>query len=320
MDKIRCPNCLFPVSEYLFEIGDRLFGMCDDVFQIRKCISCNIHFIYPVPTSKDLAGNYPDAYWISADKKNKQLRRFVIECYRHLALFNHLYLINRVAREHNHEGTPVNILDVGCGDGSFLKACGISFCTGIDFSSQAVEAARRRGLNVVHGSFLEHPFKEKSFSIITMFHFLEHVLPVNRYLKTAKRILKKNGDLIIQVPNVNSWQAQIMKKRWAGYDVPRHLLAFSPDTLCSQLDRCGFRVVKQSHFSLRDNAATFANSIFPELYPPSRMHRERFNSDSILAWLKDLLFLMTTLSALPFTFLESYTGHGATITVQAKPV
>jgi hypothetical protein len=47
-------------------------------------------------------------------------------------------------------------------------------------------------------------------------------------VKDLKRLIKKNGIIIIAVPNSDSLDARIYKENWAAYDVPRHLYHFNP--------------------------------------------------------------------------------------------
>ena len=56
-----------------------------------------------------------------------------------------------------------------------------------------------------------------------MFHFLEHVSSPYTALEHVRRMLKPDGELVVQVPNCTSLQAQWLGKWWTGYDVPRHL-------------------------------------------------------------------------------------------------
>ena len=64
-----------------------------------------------------------------------------------------------------------------------------------------------------------------------MWHVLEHVSNINDTLLQFSRILKKDGSLIIAVPNCNAWDATYYKEFWAAWDVPIHLWHFSKKTI-----------------------------------------------------------------------------------------
>lgn len=55
-----------------------------------------------------------------------------------------------------------------------------------------------------------------------------------------QKILKPNAYLIIAVPNCNSFDTGYYKEYWAGYDVPRHLWHFTPETIINLLNRYSF--------------------------------------------------------------------------------
>ena len=248
------------------------------------------------------------------------MKRFFTETYRRLMLYTHVRWVRPIVRRQRRTGGRVRLLDVGCGDGLFLEGCGIPLgrTAGLDCSLAAVRAAGKRGVGAVRGSLLDFPFAEKTFSIVTMFHVFEHLTRPDAHLRAVRRMLTQDGDLLIQVPNADSLQAGLFKGRWAGFDPPWHLIHYSPETLKEVLRRNRFKVIRCAHFSLRDNAAMAARSLFPEIYPPVRAIRETSKS-SIGAWGADLLFFSAVTALQPFAMLEGFLGRGAAVMVHAKP-
>lgn len=61
------------------------------------------------------------------------------------------------------------------------------------------------------------------------------------------RVLKKGGNLIIGVPNIDSFLAKLGKELWSDLDVPRHLFHFNPITIKNLLNKTGFLVENISH-------------------------------------------------------------------------
>lgn len=101
------------------------------------------------------------------------------------------------------------ILDIGCRYGSFLHNLGQAGHTdlhGLDIDPAAVE--RGAGaypelagrLHAYDGSAL--PFPDASFDVVTMFDVIEHIGPIEAYLKDVRRILRPGGRLIFQTPNI----------------------------------------------------------------------------------------------------------------------
>jgi predicted SAM-dependent methyltransferase len=86
--------------------------------------------------------------------------------------------------------------------------------------------------------------KENSFDIITMWHSLEHIAALDEVMEAAKKSLKKDGKLLIAVPNINSYDYLIYKEYWAALDVPRHLYHFTQESIGNLMKRNRLKVVK----------------------------------------------------------------------------
>lgn len=79
-----------------------------------------------------------------------------------------------------------------------------------------------------------------------MWHFLEHEFnPLSTLVKLAY-YLKREGLLVIEVPNQESYENKIFKKSSYLYDVPRHLYHFSPLTITKLLKKANLEVLKIS--------------------------------------------------------------------------
>ena len=87
-------------------------------------------------------------------------------------------------------------------------------------------------------------FNENSFDVITMWHVLEHVYNLDKHLTQIKKILRKEGRLVIALPNADSMDASIYKNFWAAYDVPRHLHHFNQSSLTKLMEKYGFEIIE----------------------------------------------------------------------------
>src|SRR5262249_53138007 len=150
--------------------------------------------------------------------------------YRRIALRDHLAFIMKAAGNH----TGLEILDVGCGSGTLLgllKQRGFQV-RGVDFSAEAAAIAKsENGVNVAVGSIEEARFSNRSFDIVTLFHVMEHVTNPRRVLAEVARVLKPDGVVVLQVPNIESWQFKIFGARWYGLDIPRHVIDYSKNSM-----------------------------------------------------------------------------------------
>ena len=150
-----------------------------------------------------------------------------------------------------------------------------------------------------------------------MFHVLEHLHDPASYLRSAHKLLRPDGRLIVQVPNAACWQFLLMGEHWSGIDVARHLTDFRSKDLEALLDRCGFEVLRFKHFSLRDNPAGMATSLAPKLDPMARQMRQ-VRETPLRKLTKDLLYFALTLISVPFTLLEAACRAGSTVMVEAR--
>jgi SAM-dependent methyltransferase len=147
---------------------------------------------------------------------------------------------------------PGRALDVGCGDGSFLAALAQRGWDvyGTELSASiAASAWQRLGDRIRVGEVEAAAYPEASFDLITFWHVLEHLNNPRNALAEARRLIKPGGRVLVGVPNIRSFQAQLFKEDWLHLDVPRHRWHFSPDTLTELAQRCDFDVVQFRHFS-----------------------------------------------------------------------
>jgi len=117
------------------------------------------------------------------------------------------------------------ILDMGSGLGGFLIVCrdNKTQATGIEIDPYAVEITKLRtgsNKNIVLGDCEKVPFPDNSFDLVASITVIEHVKNPLKYLKEAKRVLKKNGKLILFAPNyLFPWEGHY-KLFWLPYVFP----------------------------------------------------------------------------------------------------
>lgn len=101
-------------------------------------------------------------------------------------------------------------LDIGCGDGTFAAALASRFAhvSGVDISSEAVEAAKRRGIDAeqVNMDVEPLPFADGAFDTVTCLDVLEHVFDPRISALEIARVCKPGATLIITTPNMRYWR------------------------------------------------------------------------------------------------------------------
>lgn len=135
------------------------------------------------------------------------------------------------------------LLDYGCGTGTFAILCkskGVSVY-GLEPSLEARTKASEN-INVVESLDQLPPTK---FSVITLWHVLEHVYDLNETIQRLKSLLEETGTIFIAVPNLESEDAIHYRENWAAYDVPRHLWHFSEATMKLTLEKNELKIVSQ---------------------------------------------------------------------------
>lgn len=238
MNNIICPNCKSGgIKEYL---TTKDYFITQDIFIIYECTHCKVLFTYPFPEPAALYSKYyrSDNY-LSHNKKTSDLFSGLYRMVQKINIRGKLKLLERVS-----ESGIKKILEVGAGTGDFLAACRNhgweSF--GVEPSEQARGVAKEFNKLDLKSSVNE--ISGKDFSVITLWHVLEHIPDLNETISKLGGLISDNGHLIIAVPNHNSFDAKHYKQFWAGYDVPRHLYHFNKKSLSSIMQSKGFKLIK----------------------------------------------------------------------------
>lgn len=123
---------------------------------------------------------------------------------------------------------PKKILDVGAGSGHFVKACrdlGIA-ADGLEIS----ETGRNFALDffnieMIGGDFLKDWRNFADYDIVTFWGVIEHVLNPIDFIKTAKKVLRRNKGLIVsEVPRWSSFSTSV--QQIYNKSIVRHLDPF----------------------------------------------------------------------------------------------
>lgn len=99
-----------------------------------------------------------------------------------------------------------NLLDVGCGLGSFLERIAMRrpdlTLSGTDIDAVAVSSTRARvpDASVFEASAEDIPFPAESIDIVTAWDVPEHVADLNRFKAEVLRVLKRDGVFLFVVP------------------------------------------------------------------------------------------------------------------------
>lgn len=127
---------------------------------------------------------------------------------------------------------PQTLLDYGCGTGEFVRFTSINNWKSIGYepSPDARSQADTEIQQHIHSS-KDIIASKGPYSIITLWHVLEHIEDLNETIELLKSSAADNATIFIAVPNHNSKDAAHYQQHWAAYDVPRHLWHFNIDSM-----------------------------------------------------------------------------------------
>jgi len=255
---LRCPMCSSEAQHSRFDaVPDFVFHATDEQWSVNQCETCDSLFLVNRP-GVDQIGRYYERYYthenetgtpsISGISVQSGIAKKLANSWR-----NHKYGSKRpslnglgvaaalaipplrgwINAECRHlptktpSGKPLRVLDVGHGDGRFLKFVKeIGYeASGLEIDPKAVEQARAEQLDVHQGDIdaATSIWGDGYFDYITLSHVIEHVHDPRHVIGTASRLLKPGGKLWIECPNPNAQGLAYYGARWRDLDPPRHL-------------------------------------------------------------------------------------------------
>ena len=270
-----CPTCGHTTWQVLHAgLRDLAFGAAPGAWTLVQCDVCGCAFLERRPTPQSIARAYatyythegsaasqPDAPGVGA-----RLRRMLANGYR-----NRLYGSRlrpslgpigtlagwavpdaraRVAREapgllgaRPPEPGVSRLLDVGSGSGRLLKLARSAgwVAMGVEPDAAACAVARESGLDIIAAQLDEVPASfDARFDRIVLSHVIEHVYDPAAMLRHCRRLLRPDGVLWLETPNLDSFGHAQFGADWRGLEPPRHLVLFRCAELKRLLGAAGF--------------------------------------------------------------------------------
>lgn len=215
-------------------------------FSVIKCINCGLLITSPQIKEEDFSKYYTDKYECYSSTGGK-ITNFLTEnlVYRsQIRKFKHLI------------GNESNVLEIGCGTGSFIKYLSKSTgckANGIEPGEKAAEFARSAGLDVKTCGFEDYS-TDKKFDLIIFRHVLEHLHDPVRSLEKASRLLRnRKSRIFIILPNTKTPEVTFFNSDWFAWEVPVHLYHFNPKTIKDLAEKTGLNVENIGFTKLPNN-------------------------------------------------------------------
>lgn len=202
-------------------------------FNYYFCSKCKVGYLFDIPTA-DLSKNYDSDYNEYQDATEVSI----------LSNFLEKFYYPRDSYIKNYAKKFNSILDIGCGNGSFLKSVASFFSKyyGSEFNDSAFKKAKEKIKDLVNAGELLENVTEK-IDVITMWHVLEHIPDPINFLNKIKKVMSSDSTLIIEVPNSNSLNYRIFKSEYNWVSLPEHIFYYNKESLMFLLESQGFEII-----------------------------------------------------------------------------
>lgn len=198
----------------------------NELIDVYKCCACETKFLSVVQD-----GDYENDFMYQTNNMSD------IDIEKRVALFKKDDERRYKAVKHLCEGKSV--LDFGCGFGGFLNyiSCVAEKCCGVELGRNERDYLKSKGI-LCTKSIDEYSGK---FDVITLFHTFEHLSEPEMWLEKFSHYLKKDGRLIIEVPNANdALRSLYNNENFADFTYwSAHLFLYTIDSLSMLIKKNG---------------------------------------------------------------------------------
>ena len=201
-------------------------------FTVVECNNCSFIFV-PQYFSKNISyEDYKDENVLEQVKRGDNW----LKTQRHLLRYKFI-------KKYQPKG---DLFDLGAGWGHFLYAgqkLGYRV-HGIEIAEMPYKyATNELKLPVEHINFFNMQIQNQAYDLITMWDVLEHIPDADEVIKRCNLMLRNNGYVVIQVPEIDSFIAKLLKEKWNMIGTG-HVNYFSKKTIRELFESHGFKVKK----------------------------------------------------------------------------
>lgn len=297
---IKCPLChnKFPAQK-LYQVSKQNYFK-ERNFAYFLCKKCQVAFLYPRITKKDIYQIYKGKYFSFQHKPGNKLIDSILSW----ELYPYDKYICQVVKEGGRR-----LLDVGCGSGDFLykmQKRGWDVY-GIEPFLEAVNASRKKvgEERILKGELPKVKFRNKNFDVVTLWGVLEHLPNPLIYISKIHSLLGKRGYFIMEVPNLDSFLLSIFGNNYNWLSTNEHVFIYSKKGVKKLLNDNGFSTVPiYSPMKITSNFAINMANLLSKRY--------------FLNW--DLTMLIFLPISFLISFFSSFFGRGEVIRIIARKV
>jgi len=200
--------------------------------RIVKCIRCSLVFSSPIISLQKISKLYKESLCNYEDQIP-----YLIKTY-----------MNIIKKIKNNMPRNPKVLEVGCGNGFFLRALldlGLTKNVfGVEPSIKMVlQADQNLRSRIKVNIFKKHLFPKESFDLICCFHTLDHMIDPNEFIRVSHSLLKRNGYVVVVVHDTEGLSVKLFGEKSAIFDI-EHIYLFNKKTLRKIFVRNSFKVIK----------------------------------------------------------------------------
>ncbi len=234
----QCPHCSSK-DAFVVSVVD---GKTKKELITISCAGCGLGRVDPLPSERSLEEWYKEKYRQSYKGLEKPKLKYILRAARNARERFSWINENASALKNSLKNSDCKSLDIGASSGEFvflMKKLGFD-AIGIEpHQGYAEYAIKEYDLKILSGAMSEkiRLIEDRSISLVTMFHVLEHLSNPVQSLKEIVRILSPDGYLYIEVPNamrMTSPQYMFFKA---------HVLYFTKQTLINLLKKSNLNIV-----------------------------------------------------------------------------
>ena len=230
-------------------------------YSVIDCRRCKFIHVIPVPSNQELNSFYDNEFY------QKTKSNFISKNENEMDYWNLVFDEKLVTIEKLISSKSKRILDIGSGPGFFLRRAKRRGwdVLGVESSPLACNYANEQNIPTIQKFFYEvTPNEIGKFDAIHTFDVLEHVNNPIAVIEKAYYLLKRNGVIVVEVPNdfnplQKLVQKTLKKKEWwitlSSWSKTsgniQHLNYFNFSSISDLLKRIGFKIIiKEATFPL----------------------------------------------------------------------
>ena len=181
------------------------FLITNKKFKITEDKETRVLKTTPTPKEKELPLYYNSEAYVSHQERANTPVLWAYMRVRKIAMKSKIKMISSISTKTG------DLLDFGCGLGGFLSATHAKGWSsyGIEPHQKAKIKAKKISGREVYSTIGEAQKTNKKYDVITMWHSLEHVVDLGKTIRFLYNSTKKEGKVVVAVPNHQSFDGLI---------------------------------------------------------------------------------------------------------------